>query len=377
MNKKQSMKHLMIFAAVTIICGTMALTSCSEGDNALVVTDEKPWTISTDDMDPNVRPGDDFFMHCNGGYWQSTHVREDTAMIVSFLRTDVLNDLRNKLADLSLPSLEVLKSHEAQPRPTKEEMEAYVTQKLQPLKEASTLEEAWRTTGQLVAEGLLFNFNHVIMNYHTVLTSIMFPREMNLPLPDINVFNERINSPGFPNMLMPLVGSPTTHGGESQQWPMLVAWCEGSGINPEHVMTWKAQVMATTPEAVVMPHIQQWDDELLALQAMDLESYKQAACEIFLKMTVKEMEGIAGKTAEDIYNTYCTYEKNRAFALREEPRLCRALRDTRHDRARQDDVRGTEADLRRPTQPLHMAQRTIESQCFGETPSHGVLYRPT
>ncbi len=58
MNKKQSMKHLMIFAAITIICESMILTSCSEGDNALVVTDDKPWTISADDMDPNVRHGD-------------------------------------------------------------------------------------------------------------------------------------------------------------------------------------------------------------------------------------------------------------------------------------------------------------------------------
>ena len=65
MNKKQSMKHLMIFAALTIICGTMVLTSCND-DNPVVVTDDKPWTISADDMDPNVRPGDDFFMHCNG-----------------------------------------------------------------------------------------------------------------------------------------------------------------------------------------------------------------------------------------------------------------------------------------------------------------------
>ena len=313
MNKKQSMKHLMIFAAGIIICSTMVLTSCSD-DNPVVVTDDKPWTISTDDIDSNVRPGDDFFMYCNGGYWKSTTVREDTAMIVSFLRTDVLNDLRNKLAGLSLPSLEILKSHKAQPRPTKEEMEAYVTQKLQPLKEASTLEDAWRTTGQLVAEGLFFNFNHVILNYHTVLTSVMFPREMNLPFPDINVFNELINSPEYNGLLMPLAGSNMTRGAESQQWPMLVAWCEGSGINPEHVMTWKAQVIETTPEVVIKPHIQQWDDDLLALQAMDLESYKQAACDIFLKMTVKEMESIAGKTAEDIYNTYCTYEKNRAFA---------------------------------------------------------------
>ena len=65
MKKKQSMKHLMIFAAGIIICSTMVLTSCSD-DNPVVVTDDKPWTISADDMDPNVRPGDDFFMYCNG-----------------------------------------------------------------------------------------------------------------------------------------------------------------------------------------------------------------------------------------------------------------------------------------------------------------------
>ena len=70
MNKKLSMKYWMIFAATTIICGTMVLTSCSEDDN-VVVTDDKPWTISADDMDQNVRPGDDFFMYCNGGYWRS------------------------------------------------------------------------------------------------------------------------------------------------------------------------------------------------------------------------------------------------------------------------------------------------------------------
>ena len=97
------------------VFGAMILTSCHDDDDVLVVRDEKPWTISADDMDPNVRPGDDFFMHCNGGYWQSTHVREDTPEIESFVRTVVLNDLRNKLASLSLPSLEVLKSHKAQP----------------------------------------------------------------------------------------------------------------------------------------------------------------------------------------------------------------------------------------------------------------------
>ena len=56
----------MMLTAVMTICGAMLLVSCSDSDDAVVVTDDKPWTISADDMDPNVRPGDDFFMYCNG-----------------------------------------------------------------------------------------------------------------------------------------------------------------------------------------------------------------------------------------------------------------------------------------------------------------------
>jgi predicted metalloendopeptidase len=155
------MKQWMILAFVMTIGSSMVLTSCSDDDYVLV-SDNKSWTISADDMDPNVRPGDDFFMYCNGGYWQSTHVREDTPKIESFVRTVVTTEIKNKIAELTLPSLEVLKAHKAQPKPTKEELEAFVTPRLQPLKEAATLEEAWRTTGQLVAEGLTFNFSLLI-----------------------------------------------------------------------------------------------------------------------------------------------------------------------------------------------------------------------
>ena len=231
MKKKQSMKHLMIFAAVTIICGsTMVLTSCSD-DNPVVVTDDKPWTINAADMDPNVRPGDDFFMHCNGGFWQSTHLLEDTPKIEAFVRTVVMTEIKNKIADLTLPSLEVLKAHKALPKPTREELEAHVTPRLQPLKEAATLEEAWRTTGQLVAEGLTFNFSLLISDFRKVFTAVMFPKELDIPLPDINAFTARFNRPEYKGLLTPLAGSDMTRGAESQQWPMLVAWCEGMGAD--------------------------------------------------------------------------------------------------------------------------------------------------
>ena len=96
------MKQWMILAFVMTIGSSMVLTSCSDDDYVLV-SDNKSWTISADDMDPNVRPGDDFFMHCNGGYWQSTHVREDTPMIESFVRTVVMTELRIRLPTLPCP----------------------------------------------------------------------------------------------------------------------------------------------------------------------------------------------------------------------------------------------------------------------------------
>ncbi len=144
----------------------------------------------------------------------------------------------------------------------------------------------------------------------------MFPNEVVIPLPDISAFTERFNSPKYNGLLMPLAGSNMTRGAESQQWPMLVAWCEGMGANPEHVVTWKTLVMEVTPYAEIEPYIQKWDDDLMALQAMDLESYKQAAYDIFLESTVKEIESTANKTAEAIYDDYCNYEKNRVFAER-------------------------------------------------------------
>ena len=316
MKTKQTMKQWMIISAILTICGSMLLASCSEDDNAVVVTDNKPWTISPGDMDPTVRPGDDFFMYCNGGYWQSTPVREDSAMIVSFYRTIVGTEIKKKIADLTLPSLEVLKAHKALQKPTREELEGYVAQRLQPLKEATTLEEAWRTTGKLIAEGLTFNFELLVSNYHTILTAVMYPKDLIIPPPDINAFNERINSPDCQGMLMPLTRRSMARGAGSQLWPMLVTWCEGMGANPEHVMTWKTQYMEINPDKEVVPLIQKWDDDLKALQAMDLDTYKQEAYNIFLKKTVEDMESNADKTAEAIYDTYCTYEKNRLFAER-------------------------------------------------------------
>jgi hypothetical protein len=63
----------------------------------------------------------------------------------------------------------------------------------------------------------------------------MYPKDLDIPIPDINVLNERINSPEYQGLLMPLAGSHMTRGTE-QQWPMLVSLCDGLGANTEKTL---------------------------------------------------------------------------------------------------------------------------------------------
>ena len=59
---KQWMIQWMILAAIMAISSAMVLTSCKEDEDELLVTDDKPWTISSDDMDTTVKPGDKLYL---------------------------------------------------------------------------------------------------------------------------------------------------------------------------------------------------------------------------------------------------------------------------------------------------------------------------
>lgn len=52
------------------------LTACTGSiDNPTLVVDDKEWQADAN-KDTSVRPGDDFFMYCNGSYWKNTTVDE-------------------------------------------------------------------------------------------------------------------------------------------------------------------------------------------------------------------------------------------------------------------------------------------------------------
>ena len=68
---KMNFKFWMLLVPVVL-----GVASCSDSsDNPAPVADEKEWKADAN-KDTSVRPGDDFYMYCNGGYWNSTTVDE-------------------------------------------------------------------------------------------------------------------------------------------------------------------------------------------------------------------------------------------------------------------------------------------------------------
>jgi hypothetical protein len=56
-------------AAAALCCMTITVfTSCSENDDDIAV-DEGVWPVPDNATDTSYRPGDDFFMYSNGGFW--------------------------------------------------------------------------------------------------------------------------------------------------------------------------------------------------------------------------------------------------------------------------------------------------------------------
>ena len=57
-----------VFAAILTICGTSVMTSCTDKDDSGDEPEKQSTGIDTGNMDPSVRPADDFYQYANGGW---------------------------------------------------------------------------------------------------------------------------------------------------------------------------------------------------------------------------------------------------------------------------------------------------------------------
>lgn len=150
-------KYLITLTAV--LCCTMTaavLTACTDTiDNPSApaeepaVVDNGKWHVTEEIMDKSVRPGDDFFMYCVGGYWKNTVVDDNTPFKMLFLQ-QIIDEMKRLVAPMTLPSIEkTLADADKNDDATIKAQKAVLQSAIDRVNALTTKEEAWKLMAEL------------------------------------------------------------------------------------------------------------------------------------------------------------------------------------------------------------------------------------
>ena len=313
-------KYLMKLAAVLCCAMTMAvLTACTDnGDNPSPVVDDKEWKADAY-MDTSVRPGDDFFLYCNGGWWNSAVVDETKG--IKELHIGQIGDvMKQREAALTLPSkTKVLadagKTDAATIKAQKDQLQSAIDR----VDALTTKEEAWKLLGELYKEGYrtpfeLLTFANdgkvvITLNVYVVkdyMTQLWSKQSLSWQL---------ANNADLLARVRPLKGA-ATRGFDNEKWPMLVTFFNTLGISLDDVYT-----IDTFPDFILRGSDGQMLDAMIGAQDMSLEEWKKELKEVLEEDAVYFDDSAAAKvstTRKDAVNKflsiYLRYELSRAFA---------------------------------------------------------------
>ncbi len=135
-----------------ILAVTFSLTSCSDDETEIIASavDDKLWDLDKN-MDTSYRPGDNFYMYCNGSYWNNTELPSDPMSIDIFTEAgDYIQQLVNQIND---PRNNKFQTDIAEYGSNYEAADAAIRRRMALLDEAHTTEEVWRAMARILAEG--------------------------------------------------------------------------------------------------------------------------------------------------------------------------------------------------------------------------------
>ena len=247
-------KFYWMIAAILTISGTMALTSCSDKDDDSNNGSEgggggeeqvEAW-IYDQHMDKSILPGDNFYMYCNGGYWNRTQVSTENDQDQKGYQEDEykLYEARYK-QDITYPTMDRLAQSIVM---TDENARAAADELIQNacdrLDAVETSEEFWEVVGQLWKEGYKVDFDLSLFSRDGKMVVTMSVGEDNDDEYDIdgsgdydyayNVKRRLLQDPTLQAAMVPLAGR-TTRASISgvSEWPMLITLYKALGIDPE------------------------------------------------------------------------------------------------------------------------------------------------
>lgn len=333
-------KHIISVVAILNCAMTMTviLTSCTDvSDNPVPsVVDDGEWNLSADEMDTSVRPGDDFFMYCNGSYWNNTEIDETTNTYKTILKVEIPNMIEQRMAALPFPTMEKLLSDAA--KADTADIRTRVNIALARIAAVTTCEEAWKLWAQLIKEGYstqmglnLFSKGGHLGVAFAGKTSDYAPI---LDTPDKNTIQWRLlNDPDMLACVHPLGGSAARRVYDQDKWPMLNTIFTELGFNLDDAYSID---MTTLYPSDMMDDIV---DAFLGIQS-DVNTLKQIMAQGVVADTVLINPTTRTEMVKNFAQKYLKYEKSyiytNAYVTPEMKQhtldYCTQLRKTFHQR---------------------------------------------
>ena len=238
--------------AAILTCGLL-MTSCFDRiDNPVEpsnpetpsAVDNGKWTIDDRNMDLSVKPGDNFFMYCNGSWWAATTPK--SKFDIPGFESEATDAYQTKLKKLADPTLDKFNADAKNIDKTAEEANAYLKAlyKKSGWDDAKTVEDCWRAMGlhTLYGGSSFLKFDPMMVNGKCGL--VLFPENEPDYLAESDSSSETsaagsrrvlTDTPDFLRSLKPLGSRAGTRGIGEERWPMVVEMVKAMGFDPADI----------------------------------------------------------------------------------------------------------------------------------------------
>ena len=312
------MKKILFLMASAIVA--LGLSACHTDDPEVPKSaeDHGVWPVPADAGDESYKPGDDFFMYCNGGFWKSTQVDESKAEINCWVMVDVPRLIDQRLAAVNIPSLEKMKKDIAlRDEVTITKQQQRVQAAIARVEALQTVEEAWQMMALMMKEGF-----HVMVNISPFSRGGRMVACLKLDLgndyaasmlmPEDDFAWRLSNDPKLLASVRP-VSDGATKSIDAEKWPMLVTIMQTLGVAPED-----AYVVDDQPDFVFVNGVDTQNMVLNMIQGLDVEGLKKNVLLPAITADAVLYGDETSLTQEELINAisqkYLRYERSKVFA---------------------------------------------------------------
>ena len=309
------MKKILMTFMTALCCGMTVmtmLTSCSNIDDSPIpsAVDNGEWDLPDDEMDTSVRPGDDFFMYCNGGFWNTAELDETAFDINSVFYKAYPALIAERMAALPFPTLEKLYADAANADSL--EIVTRLSGVLERINAITTREEAWKVCAQLMKEGYSTNLKVYFFSRDGRIRATLIEGDdeyasMQPGLDKNSIQWQLLNNPDLLNCLHPLGRSASTRAYDHDKWPMLTTIFTELGIDLD-------DAYSVDESGVYAPEYEdEIREEFETIQSGDVETWKNILAEGVLADTMLLDRAKRTEITNLFADKYLKYEKSYIF----------------------------------------------------------------